>query len=515
MLDAMVEFELAQPTDEDARQVMEWRNDPVTLRNFFHQTPKVWEQFREEWKREYFNSTAPSRFAVVDGRRVAFLRFLPYENRRGVFDISIAVAPSMRGRGVGRAVIAAAMRALRRAGVTEVVAEIRPENTASRRAFEAAGFTFLDECVKHIADTGDRFPIVRYRFRWGDDTVNRVFVIAEAGSNWRCGTPARDMRMAKTLIDVAVEAGADAVKFQTYRAETVYVPNAGDSDYLAAAGAKESITDIFRDLSMPYEMIPELAGYSKSSGIEFMSTPFSVADFDAIDPFVKRHKIASYEISHTRLLERAGRSGKPLVLSTGASEEEDIAWAVETFRAAGGVDLTLMQCTAKYPAPPESLNLRAIVRLGERFGTAVGLSDHSREAVHAPLCAVALGATVIEKHYTLDNRLPGPDHAFAITADELKDLVRAIRLAEKMLGAGEKVVLDAERELRDFARRGVQATRAIAKGEALREGVNVDILRPGKQVAGVHPRLLNQMEGRAATRDIPIGDGIRPEDWEQ
>lgn len=194
-----------------------------------------------------------------------------------------------------------------------------------------------------------------------------VFIIAEAGSNWRMGTPKRDWQMAKTLIDVAVDAGADAVKFQTYRANTTYVANAGDSDYLSQAGIKESISEIFEDLSMPYEMIPRLAEYCKSQNIEFMSTPFSLADTDAIDPFVSRHKIASYEISHLRLIEKIASTGKPTYLSTGCATYEDIDWAFQTFRENGGKELTLLQCTAKYPAPVSTLNLKTITTMRERY----------------------------------------------------------------------------------------------------------------------------------------------------
>jgi N-acetylneuraminate synthase len=343
--------------------------------------------------------------------------------------------------------------------------------------------------------------------------AERVFVIAEAGSNWRLGTPARDRRMARLLIDVAVDAGADAVKFQTYRPETVYVPNAGQSDYLAAGGIKEDISAIFADLAMPYELIPELAEYARSQGITFMSTAFSLPDLAAVDPHVAVHKIASYEISHIRLIEQVAAAGKPTLMSTGASTAADVAWAVETFRARSAAPLCLLQCTARYPAPPEAMNLRTIPALAARFGLPVGLSDHSPDPLTAPVAAVGLGACVVEKHYTVDRRLPGPDHAFAIEPHELKAMVRAVRDAAQMRGTGEKVVLPAEAELAAYARRGVQAIRAISAGEALREGVNVDILRPGKQRLGVHPRHLASLEGRPARRDIPLGDGLQPDDW--
>jgi len=223
---------------------------------------------------------------------------------------------------------------------------------------------------------------------------NKIFIIAEAGSNWRLGTSERDLKMAKSLINVAAEAGANAVKFQTYRAETVYVPNAGNSDYLSKAGIQESITEIFRDLSMPYEMIPLLADFCEKKGIQFMSTPFSVEDGKAIDPYVKIHKVASYEITHKRLIEFLAQTGKPLILSTGAATIDEIKWAIDFFHESGGDDISLMQTTAMYPAPLSTLNLKVIPTLINRFKVSVGLSDHSKDPIIGPVTAVALGATI-------------------------------------------------------------------------------------------------------------------------
>lgn len=340
-----------------------------------------------------------------------------------------------------------------------------------------------------------------------------TFIIAEAGSNWRMGTPARDYAMGKALIEVAVEAGADAVKFQTYRPDTVYVENAGESDYLAEAGIKQNIREIFADLAMPYELVGRLAEYCQQQGILFMSSPFSVRDFEAVDPFVLIHKIASYEISHIRLLEAAAKSGKPLVLSTGASNHEDIRFAVNHFYQHGGRHLVLMQCTAKYPAPLDTLLLKVIPSLKEMYGVPVGLSDHSTDPVIGPVGAVALGASVIEKHYTLDKRLPGPDHAFALNPEELKRLVKAVRDMEQALGTAEKIVQNAEEELFHFARRTIQASQPIHKGDIMHEGVNIDILRPGKQKPGLHPRFITDIEGKTAARDIPVGDGVQQGDY--
>ncbi len=342
--------------------------------------------------------------------------------------------------------------------------------------------------------------------------MDDVFVIAEAGSNWRAGTPERDLEMAFALIDVAVEAGADAVKFQTYRAATLYAPTAGQSAYLAELGISRSINDVLSDLEMPYEMIARLAERCSERGTEFMSTPFSVADAEAIDPFVRRHKVASYEINHVRLLERLADTGKPLIVSTGAAGEDDIAFGLETIRKANGGPVTLLQCTSSYPAPPDSLNLLAIPWLQRTFGVPVGLSDHSLDPVVGPVVAVALGATVIEKHYTLSRRLPGPDHPFALEPAELAAMVKAVRLAAQARGVEGKPPIDAERELRAFAVRSIQAIRDIAAGEDLVEGVNFEVLRPGSRRRGLHPRHLDALAGRRAAVAIASGDGIRAED---
>jgi len=342
--------------------------------------------------------------------------------------------------------------------------------------------------------------------------MDGVFVIAEAGSNWRAGTPERDLQMAFALIEVAVEAGADAVKFQTYRAETLYAPAAGQSTYLAELGIDQPINDILRDLEMPYEMIARLADRCAGLGIEFMSTPFSVADADAIDPFVRRHKVASYEINHVRLLQRLAATRKPMIVSTGAAGDDDIAFGLETIRRAEGGPVTLLQCTSSYPAPLDSLNLLAIPWLERTFGVPAGFSDHSLDPVVGPVAAVALGATVIEKHYTLSRHLPGPDHPFALEPAELAVMVRAIRGATQARGEAGKRPIEAERELRAFAVRSIQAIRDIAAGEDLVEGVNLEVLRPGSRRRGLHPRHLEQLAGRRAAHAIASGEGILAED---
>lgn len=520
MTETVITFETCRGDEAEARRIMDWRNDPHTLAASYHREVKTWQGFWPEFSALCHNPGGRLRplLALADGRRAGFVYFRRVPHPQGLagqtLDISINMAPDERGKGLGPRVIEAACAHLKSLGIDSVYAEARAENSASIKAFTTAGFENLGGADKHIDDTGETCAIVRMVRELSPAYWRRdgVYVIAEAGSNWRGTGDINDTAQARTLIDVAADAGADAVKFQTYRADTVYVANAGASDYLAQAGNHEDISDIFANLAMPYVMIPELAAYCAKKKIDFMSTPFSPDDFAAIDLYVPVHKIASYEISHPHLIRLAARSSKPLVLSTGASGEDDIAWAVDLFHAEGGRDLCLMQCTAKYPAPPESLNLGTIPWLKERFGAAVGLSDHSRDAATAAVAAVAFGARVIEKHFTLDNTLPGPDHSFALEPAELNQLVRAVRLAEQALGDGVKRVLADEHELAAYARRGLQALVPIARGDILTEGQNVAVLRPGNRKPGAHPRYLVEMEGKKACRAIDPGDGVLVED---
>ena len=338
--------------------------------------------------------------------------------------------------------------------------------------------------------------------------ISHVFVIAEAGSNWKCGSYEEDLNQAINLIKIAAKSGADAVKFQTYRPETTYVSNPGKSNYLSKSGYTKNIEDIFNEYSMPYEMIPELAKSCKKENILFMSTPFSVQDAQSIDPFTTIHKISSFEINHVRLIEYLAKTGKPILVSTGASTYEEIDFCVNLVKKYGNNNLVLLQCTSKYPCPIKSLNLSAIPKMKSRYGIPIGFSDLSIDPIIAPVLAVGLGATVLEKHFTLDKNLPGPDHSFALNPDELKSMILSVRQAELAYGTGQKEILEVEKELRQFATRSIQATTNISKGDVLREGINFDILRPGNRIRGLEPRFLDTVNGKRATKKINKGDGI-------
>jgi N,N'-diacetyllegionaminate synthase len=339
------------------------------------------------------------------------------------------------------------------------------------------------------------------------DDVTHTFVIAEAGSNWKCGSYEEDLLQAKKMIGIAAKAGADAVKFQTYKPETIYVKNAGMINYLAEHGVNENVNDIFENLSMPYKMIPELAEICKQENIIFMSTPFSIQDAKEVDPYVPIHKVSSFEINHIRLLEFLAKTGKPILISTGASTYAEIDFAVNLVKKYNS-KVGLMQCTSKYPSPLKALNLGVIPHMISRYNIPVGLSDHSVEPIIGPTAAVGIGATIIEKHFTLDRNLPGPDHPFALIPNELGSMIQSIRNAEKAKGDGQKKILLEERELHQFATRALQAIKDISKGEILQEGVNFEVLRPGSRIRGLDARFLETVNGKKSVKEIKTGDGI-------
>jgi N,N'-diacetyllegionaminate synthase len=328
------------------------------------------------------------------------------------------------------------------------------------------------------------------------------YIIAEAGSNHD-----GELERALALIEVASKAGADAVKFQGFRAATLYPPNAGRAEYLEDP---RSIYEIIKAMEMPWDWVPVLAKRCHDRGLDFLCTPFDEEWCEVLAPHVPAFKIASYEISHAPLVRRVLAYGKPTFISTGASTLAEVGRVLELAREVGNEQIVFLQCTASYPAPPEMVNARAIVTLREATGCLVGLSDHSRDPLSAPVVAVALGAAVIEKHFTLSNWLPGPDHRFAVEPEELTQLVRAVRRAEAVLGTGVKEVQEVETELRSFARRSVFAVVPIRAGERLTEQ-NIRVLRNGVNAPGLPPEEYPNLLGRRAARDVPAGGPITRE----
>jgi len=256
-----------------------------------------------------------------------------------------------------------------------------------------------------------------------------AFIIAEAGANHN-----RDFDMAKKLIDVAADSKADAVKFQTYSAETLYSKKTPEFSYMKG----QNVYDLIKSIELPREWQQELAEYADQRGVMFLSTPFDYAAVDELDEIgVPAFKFASFEIVDLELLKYAASKQKPMIISTGMANLGEIEDAISAIRSAGNDDIVLLHCNSLYPTPPEVVNLRAMETMREAFKLPVGFSDHTL-GIHISLAAVAMRACAIEKHFTLDRDLPGPDHSFAIEPDELKEMVRCVREIEEAKGSGIK-----------------------------------------------------------------------------
>jgi sialic acid synthase SpsE len=336
-------------------------------------------------------------------------------------------------------------------------------------------------------------------FRIGSRPVGPThpcYIIAEAGANHN-----RDLGTALRLIEVAAEARADAVKFQTYTAEGLYSRRTPDIKYLkdkGLVGEHESVWELIKRVEIPWEWHEHLARHAAENGIAFFSTPFEEAAVDVLEAVgVPAYKIASYEVNHLPLIERVARTGKPMLISSGMASLGDIERALDTAAAAGAHDLLVMHCAVNYPPRFADLNLRAITTLGSAFQIPVGWSDHTPGHT-ADVVAVTLGACAVEKHFTFSRNQSGPDHPFALEPDELAGMVTAIRETEEALGSSVKRVTDAESDLFRLARRSLVAARDIrAGGELTRE--DLAIKRPG---FGIPVDALDQVVGRHLAQDV-------------
>jgi N-acetylneuraminate synthase len=312
---------------------------------------------------------------------------------------------------------------------------------------------------------------------------------------------------AKELIDVAADAGADAVKFQTFRADEMYDKN---SDEFHLSGDDETAYDIFERLEMPYDWIPQLRERCMERDIKFLSTPFDKQSAEVLDEYVPAFKVASSMMSHHPFLKHLAEYDKPVIMSTGAHTTEEIQESVSLLRESGVNDLILLQCVNAYAAPLEDINVKVVEGLHERFGLPTGLSDHTTDPVTAPSAAVALGAVVVEKHFTLDSSMEGPDHSFALEPDELEAMVDAIRKTETCLGNEEKRILDIEKET-PSGRQCLHASKDIAKGESISED-NTRYLRPIGEEMGIEPKYNEDVIEKKVVRDIPKGETVGWED---
>lgn len=330
----------------------------------------------------------------------------------------------------------------------------------------------------------------------------KTLIIAEAGVNHN-----GDLEMARRLVEVAAQSGADFVKFQTFKADRLVTRQAAKADYQRQLTAQdESQYDMIHRLELTPEMHVELIEHCARQGIRFLSTGFDIESLDLLASFgIPLFKIPSGEITNLPYLQHIGRMGKPVILSTGMADMAEIGAALEALEQAGAPrqQITVLHCNTEYPTPMRDVNLRAMLSIRDAYGVQVGYSDHTA-GIEVPIAAVALGATVIEKHFTLDRNLPGPDHQASLEPDELKAMVAAIRNIEFALGDGVKRPSASERKNIAIARKSLVAACPIRAGDPFTLD-NLAVKRPG---TGVSPMRLNEMLCRVAGRDFQVDELI-------
>ena len=324
-----------------------------------------------------------------------------------------------------------------------------------------------------------------------------TYIIAEMSANHN-----QDFNLAVKIIEAAKEAGADAIKLQTYTPDTITIDCRHEYFQIkqGTIWAGRNLYDLYGEAYTPWEWQPKLKEIANDLGLDFFSTPFDHTAVEFLEEMkVPSYKIASFELVDLPLIRRIAQTGKPIIMSTGMASLAEIDEAVRTIREAGGKQLALLKCSSAYPAPPDEMNLRTIPHLAAAFGLPVGLSDHTL-GIAVPVAAVALGACIIEKHFTLSREMPGPDSAFSLEPHEFKAMVKAVHTAERALGVVHYGVSEREAKSRLF-RRSLFVVQDMKAGEIFTEE-NVRSIRPGH---GLPPKYLNEVLGKQAKQDIARG----------
>lgn len=328
----------------------------------------------------------------------------------------------------------------------------------------------------------------------------RVFIIAEAGVNHN-----GSLKYAKKLVDAAVEAGADAVKFQTFKAENLVCKTAEKASYqLETTDREESQFEMLKRLELSMDMHKELIEYCNQKNIQFLSTPFDVESLNLLEQLgIHCFKIPSGEITNLPYLREVGKKGKEVILSTGMSTMDEVEAALSVLNNSGAKGVSVLHCNTQYPTPMVDVNLKVIPEMKKKLGISVGYSDHTK-GIEIPIAAAALGAEIIEKHFTLDRNMEGPDHKASLEPDELKAMVGAIRNIEKALGCNQKQVSASEEENVKIVRKSIVAKQRIQKGTVFNQD-NITVKRPGN---GISPMRWDEIIGQTAARDFEEDEQI-------
>ena len=503
-------IELRYVEEKDSRLIWHWANDPQVRAVSFSSEPIPWENHGQWFAARLADPQCI--FLVATNENDTPVGQVRYDIEDDKARVSVSVDKQFRGQGLGTWLIKlSAQRIFNEREIDTILAYIKLDNAASVGAFQKAGFaragivrvnghSAVEMRLKKAAMMGEKNIFIKGR----EIGLHRpVYVIAELSANHN-----QEFERAVESIHAAKEAGADAIKLQTYTPDTLTIDC--DNEYFrigkGTIWSGKNLYQLYEEAYTPWEWQPKLKVIANELGLELFSTPFDATAVDFLEEMdVPAYKIASFEIVDLPLLRYIAQTGKPIIMSTGMASLAEIDEAVQTLRLAGAEQIALLKCTSAYPAPVEEVNLKTITHMSAAFNAPVGLSDHTL-GFAVPVAAVALGASIIEKHFTLSRDTPGPDSAFSLEPAEFKEMVRVVRVAEKAVGQVNYQITEREKPSHVF-RRSLFVVQEMKAGETF-SADNVRSIRPGY---GLHTRYLGDIVGRQAAKDIERGTPLQ---WE-
>lgn len=489
--------------DEDAKLIMNWRNDKETLLNSFNKSMYEWDDFQNIFYNKYFQNQLPPLFALYNNEKIAFIGSMD-TNNKNILDISININPIYRNKKLSVPIIQEAISYIKNRlyHICKINAEIKSFNNASIKCFRKSGFYFKEK----YNFNDDIIHLYQYNITKSEFMINNrkigaeypTYIIAELSCNHN-----QDIGIAYDLIDAAYHTGADAVKLQTYTADTITI----DCDkpifkdcLKGTLWEGKTLYELYSKASTPWEWHKELKEYANLKGMDLFSSPFDTTAIDFLETLdMPAYKIASFEITDHILIKKIAQTGKPIIISSGMASLNDLNDAITILRENGCNQIAMLKCTSAYPAKPEDANLHTIKHMMDTFNVIGGLSDHTL-GIEVPIASVVLGGRIIEKHFKLKNDSGSEDDAFSLTPIEFKAMVDSVRKVEKTLGCIKYDGTNSESTSKQF-RRSLFVVKEMKEGEIF-TSENIKSIRPAN---GLHTKYYEEIIGKKSSQNIEFG----------
>ena len=502
----MIFIQKVEKNDDDGKLIMNWRNDPITLVNSFRVLKFEWNEFKEIFYNKYFNNYIPPLFAMYNNEKIAFIGAMDVDIE--TIEISINIDPNFRGKKLSVLILKEALNyiKLHHTNIKTINAEIKYFNQASIQCFRKSNFHFQEIKIKN----NENIHLYQYKFQENNkhsifNINNRkigkeysTYIIAELSCNHN-----QNIQLAYKLIDAAAEAGADAVKLQTYTADTMTL-NSDKSIFKDCLKGTlwegKTLYELYSKAYTPWEWHEELKKHANLKGLDLFSSPFDVSAVEFLESLdMPAYKIASFEITDHVLIKKIAQTGKPVIISSGMASLNELNDAITILRENGCTQIAMLKCTSAYPAKPEDANLNTIKHMMDTFNVVGGLSDHTL-GIEVPIASVVLGGRIIEKHFKLTEKSDSEDDAFSLTPSEFKQMVDSVRKVEKTLGIIKYAGVNSESKSKKF-RRSLFVVKDIKEGELFTEE-NIKSIRPAN---GLHTKYYEEILGKKASQNIELG----------